>query len=241
MAKKSSKGRSASGRKVRKFPFLFFGFFIAVIGLGFFILKKSFLELPCANTLSCEESLNFSVNNEEQAVFSGQTLTPPKIDLSLISDEPTVLGSQAVSSNKRIEVDLTTQTLKAYDGDKFFMESRISSGKMFPTPTGEFTIWRKIRATKMSGGSGAGYYYLPNVPYVMFFSNSEVAAGRGFSLHGTYWHNNFGHPMSHGCVNMKIIDAKKLYEWADPPTTADQKQSLPGETGTKIIIYGKAP
>jgi len=241
MAKKSSKGRLASGRKVRKFPFLAFGFFIAIIGLGFFILKKSFIDLPCANSLSCEESLSFSVNNEETAVFNGETLTPPKIDLSLISEETNVLGSEAATSNKRIEVDLTTQTLKAYENDSLYMEAKVSSGKLFPTPTGEFTIWRKIRATKMSGGSGAGYYYLPNVPYVMFFSNAQVAAGRGFSLHGTYWHNNFGHPMSHGCVNMKITDVKKLYEWADPPTTAEQKQSNPGETGTKIIIYGEAP
>ncbi len=228
-------------KKTKISPLLYLGFFTTFIALSSFVVKKSFSRLPCANTLSCEESLSFSVNNEEAAVFNGQTVIPPKIDLSLISDEPTVLGSHAVSGNKRIEVDLTTQTLKAYDGDTLFMEAKISSGKMFPTPTGEFTIWRKIRATKMSGGSGSGYYYLPNVPYVMFFSNSEVASGRGFSLHGTYWHDNFGHPMSHGCVNMKTIDVKKLYEWADPPTAADQKQSIPGETGTKIIIYGKAP
>src|SRR3990172_8595599 len=123
MAKKSSKGRLASSRKVRKFPFLAFGFFIAIIGLGFFILKKSFIDLPCANSLSCEESLSFSVNNEETAVFNGETLTPPKIDLSLISEETNVLGSEAATSNKRIEVDLTTQTLKAYENDSLYMEA----------------------------------------------------------------------------------------------------------------------
>ena len=94
------------------------------------------------------------------------------------------MGSEAEVADKRIEVDLSTQTLKAYDGDSLFMEAKVSTGKMFPTPTGEYTIWRKIRSTKMSGGEGANYYYLPNVPYVMFFSNSEVSAGRGFSLHG---------------------------------------------------------
>jgi lipoprotein-anchoring transpeptidase ErfK/SrfK len=228
-------------KRNKKFPVLITGGVIVLVGLGTFILKKSFTDATCANTLSCEASLNFSVDNGENAIYNGERINPPEIDLSLITAEPGVLGSETASADKRIEVDLTTQTLKAYEGNTLFMESAISSGKFFPTPTGEFTIWRKIRSTKMSGGTGAGYYYLPNVPYVMFFSNSQVAAGRGFSLHGTYWHNNFGHPMSHGCVNMKIRDVKKLFEWADPPTSAEQKQSEPGVTGTKIIIYGKAP
>ena len=70
----------------------------------------------------------------------------------------------------------------------------------------------------MSGGSVAlrTYYYLPNVPYVMFFENDQVAGSRGFSIHGTYWHNNFGHPMSHGCVNMKTSEAKLIYHWTNP-------------------------
>ena len=229
--------------KKRKFKYsiLTTGLVTAILVFGLFILQKSFEKIPCANPLSCEESLNFSVDNEETAVFNGKKINPPQIDLSLLTDEPVVLGTETSSNDKRIEVDLTTQTLRAYEGDTLFMESRISSGKLYPTPTGEFTIWRKIRSTKMSGGTGSGYYYLPNVPFVMFYSNSQVAPRRGFSLHGTYWHNNFGHPMSHGCVNMKTRDAKKLFEWADPPTTAEQRQSVPGETGTKIIVYGKAP
>jgi hypothetical protein len=97
------------------------------------------------------------------------------------------------------------------------------------TPKGDFTIWTKIRSTRMSGGSGADYYDLPNVPYVMFFSNDEVAASTGFSIHGTYWHNNFGHAMSHGCVNMKTTDVAKLFEWAEGPQD--------GKKGTVITIY----
>ena len=85
----------------------------------------------------------------------------------------------------------------------------------------------------MSGGSGADYYNLPNVPYVMFFSNNKVPSSAGFSLHGTYWHNNFGHAMSHGCVNMKTTDAAKVFEWADAVTG--------GKKGTKITIYGDPP
>jgi hypothetical protein len=93
----------------------------------------------------------------------------------------------------------------------------------------------------MSGGEGADYYYLPNVPFVMFFSNDKVAASRGFSLHGTYWHDNFGHAMSHGCVNMRTIDAQKLYEWVSPQTTGNTTLASDTNPGTVVTIYGKAP
>ena len=96
----------------------------------------------------------------------------------------------------------------------------------------------------MSGGSVAlrTYYYLPNVPYTMFFSNDKVAASRGYALHGTYWHNNFGHPMSHGCINMKTSEAGIIYEWSSPKV--NQKNSIVASKdnpGTKIVIYGEAP
>ncbi len=227
-------------KKVSKTSFLYSLVLVLFLSLGLFLLANS-LTKPCANTGNCKESLELAVNNDEKAVFEGQTIVPPYIDLSELPLETNVLGSESASGEKHIYVDLTTQTLKAYQGDALFMEAKISSGKWFPTPTGDFTIWRKIRSTKMSGGEGADYYYLPNVPYVMFFSNKEVSAGRGFSTHGAYWHNNFGHAMSHGCVNMKTIDAKKLYEWADPPIFDNSPTSKPGETGTIVTIYGKAP
>jgi lipoprotein-anchoring transpeptidase ErfK/SrfK len=63
----------------------------------------------------------------------------------------------------------------------------------------------------MAGGEGAAAYDLPNVPYVMYFYHD-------FGLHGAYWHDNFGHVMSHGCVNMRSVDAKVLFDWADGPT-----------------------
>jgi len=97
----------------------------------------------------------------------------------------------------------------------------------------------------MSGGSKAlhTYYYLPNVPYVMFFSNDQVPAIKGFSLHGTYWHENFGHPMSHGCVNMKTSEAGIIYDWSSPqiPQGKSTIRSSPENPGTQIIIYGKTP
>src|SRR3989344_3806842 len=126
---------------------------------------------------------------------------------------------------KRIEVNLQLQHVYGFDGNSKLFDFVVSTGKWAPTPKGNFTIERKIRAQKMSGGSKERntYYYLPNVPWVMFYGNSQIPWYRGFSFHGTYWHNNFGQPMSHGCVNMKTPEAEQLFNWAP--------------IGTPVIIY----
>ncbi len=216
-------------------------FIFAAVLLGFFVLKTSFKVPLCANSLTCKESLELNVENNAVGVFSGQKITPPKVDLAADVPAAEVLGEADSGGEKHIYVDLTTQTLSAYEGDKLFLQTKISSGKWGRTPTGDFRIWEKLRATKMSGGSGSDYYYLPNVPYVMFFSNNEVSAGRGFSLHGTYWHNNFGYPMSHGCVNMRIVDAEKLYHWVNPIAKGNVNVSTKDDPGTVITIYGQIP
>lgn len=195
-------------------------------------------QAPCANSLSCEESLKLKVENNAVGIFNNQKVTVPNIALGPKDTASAVLGVKSTElSEKHIYVNLKTQILTAYDGGKLFMQTPISSGKWFPTPTGEFTIWVKLRSTRMSGGEGADYYNLPNVPYVMFFSNSEVPTSSGFSLHGTYWHNNFGHPMSHGCVNMKTSDIAKLYEWATPVTDGLTTNATSDNPGTKITIF----
>lgn len=181
--------------------------------------------------------------NETKAEFHGVPATPPRVQ-QLANTPLRVLGVN--SADKRIEVDLTNQKVYAYEGNNRIYEFTVSTGKWAPTPTGEFTIWAKVRSQKMSGGDRAlgTYYYLPNVPYVMFFANTTIARMRGFSLHGTYWHENFGHPMSHGCINMKISDAQILYEWADPPVTnpkAWSTQANAASPGTRIVIYGVTP
>lgn len=195
--------------------------------IGIFVLQKSIIGTTCANTASCKESLGLKVENGAVATFNGQKIVPPQIDLAKKEVPTKVLGEATLTGEKHIYVDLSTQTLSAYQGDTLFLQTLISSGKWFPTPIGDFTIWEMLRATRMSGGEGADAYDLPNVPYVMFYSGSGIAAGRGFSLHGTYWHNNFGHPMSHGCINMRTIDAEKIFYWA--------------EVGTTITVYGQAP
>lgn len=220
----------------------FFLLLASVAALGAIIIIWSIKRPFCANSLSCKESLSLNIENESAGVFNGQKIIPPTIDLAKENLNSAVLAEATVAGEKHINVDLSTQMLTAYEGDTVFMQVPVSTGKWGKTPTGEFSIWEKLRATKMSGGSGADYYYLPNVPFVMFFSNDQVSAGRGFSLHGTYWHNNFGHPMSHGCVNMKTADAEKLYHWVNPVAGGKNATlATKDNPGTKITIYGDAP
>jgi len=179
---------------------------------------------------------------ETQAVFLNSPLSVPG-SLALLPQPPKVLGDS--NQPKRIYVDLTNQMLYAYEGENLVYSFLVSTGKWGKTPTGVFNIWGKFRYIKMSGGSVVlhTYYYLPNVPYVMFFSNDQIAAIRGFSLHGTYWHDNFGTPMSHGCVNMKTSEAALIYSWSDPliPGGKNTIKSSPENPGTQVIIYGKTP
>lgn len=177
--------------------------------------------------------------NDDLALFEGNELSVPSAVLA--ADQPTpVLGSSANMEEKWIEVDLSEQKLRAWEGNALYLETPISSGLPHtPTPTGEFRIWIKLRATKMEGGSGRYYYYLPNVPYVMFFSNDKVPAYKGYGLHGTYWHNSFGTPRSHGCVNLPTPIAEQLYHWTGPvlPEGKSVMRSSAENLGTRIIIH----
>ncbi len=196
---------------------------------------------PCANSISCIKDLSGVYDKRAgQAEFEGATLPPPS-EIVAVPALPSVLGNTTLE--KRIEVDLSKQRLYAYEGERIVYEFPVSSGKWYPTPTGTFKIWVKLRYTRMSGGDPARgtYYNLPNVPYVMFYYNDEIARDRGFSLHGTYWHNNFGHPMSHGCVNMRTADVEKLYYWADPPLKGNTTYTDKDNPGTKVVVYGAAP
>lgn len=197
---------------------------------------------PCANSITCLGDLSGRITRDSSGMFMGKTVPIPQELLAERSPSPSVLGDQK-GAQKRIHIDLTRQRLYAYEGPRQVYDFPISSGKWYPTPTGEFRIWVKLRATRMSGGNPAAgtYYNLPNVPYVMFFYNDEIAKSRGFGLHGTYWHNNFGHPMSHGCVNMRTEDAQILYNWTTPTVTKSTTYATADDPGTVISIYGKAP
>ena len=120
------------------------------------------------------------------------------------------------SSTKRIVVERGKQKLYAYDGEELFMEAKISTGlELTPTPRGTFIIYKKTPSRYMQGpikGIADQYYDLPGVPWNLYFTNE------GAVIHGAYWHDNFGHPSSHGCVNLSPEEAQQLYLWADVGT-----------------------
>ncbi len=104
-----------------------------------------------------------------------------------------------------VDVNLSLQTAYAFQGRKPVRSFIVSTGTwQHPTVTGQYHIYVKYRYADMAGPG----YYLPDVPYVMYFY-------QGYGLHGTYWHHNFGTPMSHGCVNFTIEDAGWLFEFTD--------------------------
>lgn len=177
-----------------------------------------------------------SFTSRQTAYFEGNKVSIPEDNNAKLTQ---VLGANA-ETEKWIEVNLTEQKLIAYEGDSVYLETKVSSGLPWtPTPEGEFTIWGKFRYTKMEGGSGKYYYYLPNVPYVMFFENSDIAARKGYGLHGTYWHNDFGKPRSHGCINLPTSVAQQLFYWTGPvlPTDKGTVQASSDNPGTRIIIH----
>ena len=147
-------------------------------------------------------------------IYSGQTLTIPASNTVPVSNPQ----PQAAAPNPQpapnygarwIDVNLSTQTLTAYEGDVPVMTTAVSTGTyLYPTVTGQFSIYVRHQSQTMNGYLLGYDYYLPDVPYVMYFY-------RGFALHGTYWHNNFGTPMSHGCVNMPTDKAQWIYNWSD--------------------------
>ncbi len=126
------------------------------------------------------------------------------------TDTPTVAATDppAAPAERWIEVDLSDQHVWAHEGDAVVNEFVVSTGTWeHPTVQGTFYIYVKYAAADMYGPG----YYLPAVPYVMYFFED-------YGLHGTYWHNNFGTPMSHGCVNFRTEDAQWVFDWASVGT-----------------------
>jgi hypothetical protein len=112
------------------------------------------------------------------------------------------------------DVDVDAETLVAYEGETPIYATLVSSGaKLTPTETGLYRIWKKVAETDMRGLSGGGEdpYSVATVPWTEFFSPEK-----GLALHTAYWHDGFGRPKSHGCVNLAPIDARWLYFWSDP-------------------------
>jgi lipoprotein-anchoring transpeptidase ErfK/SrfK len=131
------------------------------------------------------------------------TLPPPTVDA--------FIAYPGGNGERWIDVDISAQRVTAYAGNSPVATFIVSTGvAAHPTVLGRYRIYVKYRYDDMAGPG----YYLPNVPFVMYFYE-------GYSLHGTYWHHNFGTPMSHGCVNMRTSEAEWMYYWASVGTVVN--------------------
>ena len=161
----------------------------------------------------------YKVNDDLAGLYHVNPLHVRPIPL----EEMAAITPEIPLEKKQIEVNLTMQTLTAYEDSKQVLKATISSGipngprgadgLSTKTPQGEFRIVEKDAAKHMGNGNlfaDADDYELPGVPWTSFFTL------QGHAFHGTYWHENFGVPMSHGCINMRTEDAKWLYRWALP-------------------------
>lgn len=229
-------------RKVRKSTRLFLFLVPGFLGLAglvlFFSIKSETLEGACScDVILGEASGDFDLL-ADYAIYEGRRLSIDfqsflALDDLSIQEKVDVLG--VTSEEKWLEIDLSDQRIYAREGNKIVYNFLISSGRSAtPTVKGEFRIWTKIKYAKMSGGKSgtSSYYFLPNVPYIQYFYND-------YGLHGTYWHNNFGTPMSHGCVNLSIGDARKLFYWTTPvvPEKKGVVYSSKEDAGTRIVIH----
>ena len=150
-------------------------------------------------------------------IYAGQRLNVPGRSAPPAPQPPSVPvnppkpgnSAPAPSDGKWIDINISTQTITAYQGSTPLKSVLVSTGVSWhPTPVGHYKVYMKVASQTMSGGVGAEAYYLPGVPWVMYFAGANA-------IHGTYWHSNFGHPMSHGCVNLTIDDAHWFYDWAE--------------------------
>lgn len=194
---------------------------IGLSGLGVWF-KFTFTLRPPAHRAAF--SLSFKVSptaTPTQALIPTYTPTPlpspteaskaTPISEAMTAIELESLPDVLAGDERWIDVNLTTQTLTAYAGSTPIQTFVVSTGVwQYPTVTGEYRIYVKYPAADMAGPG----YYLPAVPYVMYFYE-------GYGLHGTYWHNNFGTPMSHGCVNLRTVEAAWLFEWASVGTVVN--------------------
>ena len=165
-------------------------------------------------------------------------------------EEIAPISSDVPANKKLIKVSLGEQRLRAYEYDQEVFSTLISSGipsrsgtpsgLSTATPHGTFYIYSKMPNKHMGAVTGnpdadsADTYALPGVPWTSFFKEEG-----GYAFHGTYWHNNFGLQMSHGCVNMRNADAKWLFRWTTPVFDTDIKSHADWERtgrGTRVEI-----
>lgn len=159
----------------------------------------------------------------------------------VLKSEFAPISAHIPAGKKRVEVSIAEQRLRAYEDKEVVLDSIVSTGipnlattNGIPTatPRGQFNIMSKMPVRHMGDGqltSDINAYELPGVPWVSYFHETGVA------FHGTYWHDNFGNEMSHGCVNMRPDEAKWLFRWLTPESEAEAR--ITKGYGTRVIVF----
>ncbi len=201
---------------------------------------KTVASIASAYGTSLRRTLDLNRLDNAFQVKPGQRIVvPPPSFAEVFADAQ--MGADGVpeypiipTEEKWISIDLDHQRLYAWEGNKLLKRFAISSGKAkTPTVTGVFRIWAKVSSQTMQGGSRAAgdYYNLPNVQWVQYFY-------RDYALHGAYWHNKFGTPTSHGCVNLTNTDAKWLFDWASPTVSYRGWHFMDASNpGTLVVVH----
>jgi hypothetical protein len=152
------------------------------------------------------------------------------------ADETAPLSPSVPADEKRITVSLADQLVTAYEGESQVQVFRCSAG-ISPyyeslTPTGSFRTDYKRPSRHMIDGNDhhANTFNLPGVPWISYLDEN------GISFHGTYWHNNFGVPMSHGCINLPSSAAKWIYRWTLPSVPFGAQKGYVRDGGTTVTI-----
>jgi hypothetical protein len=142
------------------------------------------------------------------------------------------LSPNVPEEQKHIEINLDRQVLLAFEWDVLVYAARVATGqKNYESPTGWFHTFHKRPTYHMTGGADEfSVFDLPGVPW-----DSYITDG-GAAIHGTYWHNDFGHPHSHGCINMAPLDAKWIYRWTLPTVPPGERLQLQPGYGTRVLI-----
>jgi lipoprotein-anchoring transpeptidase ErfK/SrfK len=202
-------------KSLRLYLFIFVGIEYLLLGVvGLFIVVQPALASVLKAPSPAQEIHWAAVNIPKPMPVSAQA-TPTQAGIEPTVDVPdptagpdTVDDSLFPNDQRWIDVNLSQQQIYAYEGNNLVNSFIVSTGVSdTPTITGEYRIYTKVPLQDMSGPG----YYLRDVPWVMFFYQD-------YGFHGTYWHNNFGTPMSRGCVNLSMDDAAWLYDWASVGT-----------------------
>jgi lipoprotein-anchoring transpeptidase ErfK/SrfK len=178
---------------------------------------------------------------ERYGTFGDLFWVPAEAMRPITAEEVTPIRPEVDPESKRVVVNLARQELSCFEGQEEIYACRVSTGGKWDkdgnpsdkwiTPVGTLTIWRKLVSVHMTGGTTGGGYDLPGIGWTALFS------GNGVAIHSTFWHNSFGIPKSHGCVNAAPEDAKWVWRWTQPAVEYDPGDIIISIKGsTKVTV-----